>query len=138
MPSNRKQAMLPVGSTLIHNPIGTACGFHLLIGKARCYFTPGVPSEFKRMIDEQILPDLGAHFAAGTTEVRRYFTFGVSESSLSDQLDTQAWPEHIDLGYRSSIPIIELKRSVSRQNRRISQPQSTVTRCDYTFLGGTR
>lgn len=107
--SNRKQTMLPVGSTLIHNPIGTACGFHLLIGKARCYFASGRAIRFKRMIDDQILPDLGAHFAAGTAEVRRYFTFGVSESSLSDQLDTQAWPEHIDLGYRSSMPIIELK-----------------------------
>jgi len=107
--SNRKQAMLPAGATLIPNPIGTACGFHLRIGRARCYFTPGVPSEFKQMVDEQILPDLGTHFAAGTTEVRRYFTFGVSESSLSDRLDTQTWPEHIDLGYRSSMPIIELK-----------------------------
>lgn len=107
--SNRKQAMLPAGATLIPNPIGTACGFHLRIGRARSYFTPGVPSEFKQMVDEQILPDLGTHFAAGTTEVRRYFTFGVSESSLSDRLDTQTWPEHIDLGYRSSMPIIELK-----------------------------
>jgi nicotinamide-nucleotide amidase len=107
--SNRKQAMLPTGATIIHNPIGTACGFHLPIGKARCYFTPGVPSEFKRMVDEQILPDLGTFFVHGNTEVRRYFTFGVSESSLSDRLDTQAWPAHIDLGYRSSMPIIELK-----------------------------
>lgn len=114
--SNRKQAMLPAGATLIHNPIGTACGFHLRIGKARCYFTPGVPSEFKQMVDEQILPDLGAHFAHGSTEVRRYFTFGVSESSLSDRLDTQTWPKHIDLGYRSSMPIIELKL-ISQQSQ---------------------
>ena len=107
--SNQKQACLPSGATLIPNPIGTACGFHMRIGKARCYFTPGVPSEFKVMVDEQIIPDLATSHQKGNTEVRRYFTFGISESSLSDSLDTLPWPEHIDLGYRSSMPIIELK-----------------------------
>ena len=107
--SNEKQAMLPQGATIIPNPIGTACGFMMTIGRARCYFTPGVPSEFKRMVDEQILPDLGSQGSRGNTEVRRYFTFGISESSLGDRLDSLPWPAHIDLGYRSSMPIIELK-----------------------------
>ncbi len=114
--SNQKQACLPQGATLIHNPVGTACGFHMQLGKARCYFTPGVPSEFKVMIDEQIIPDLATHYQQGNTEVRRYFTFGVSESTLSDRLDTLSWPEHIALGYRSSMPIIELKL-ISQQAR---------------------
>ena len=39
--SNRKQALLPQGAMLIPNPVGTACGFALTIGRARCYFTPG-------------------------------------------------------------------------------------------------
>lgn len=114
--SNQKQACLPQGATLIHNPVGTACGFHMQLGKARCYFTPGVPSEFKVMIDEQIIPDLATHYQQGNTEVRRYFTFGVSESTLSDRLDTLSWPAHIDLGYRSAMPIIELKL-ISQQAR---------------------
>ena len=44
-PNNRKQAMLPAGSEVLDNPIGTACGFALDIGKARFFFTPGVPRE---------------------------------------------------------------------------------------------
>ena len=107
--SNRKQAMLPTGASLIDNPVGTACGFHLQIGRARCYFTPGVPSEFKLMVDEHIIPNVKHYLNVAQTEVRRFFTFGVSESTLSDRLDTQVWPTHIDLGYRSSMPIIELK-----------------------------
>jgi nicotinamide-nucleotide amidase len=43
-PNNRKQAMLPVTAEVIDNPIGTACGFALDIGKARFFFTPGVPA----------------------------------------------------------------------------------------------
>src|SRR6478609_553967 len=38
--SNRKQAMLPAGAAILDNPIGTACGFAVDIGKARFFFTP--------------------------------------------------------------------------------------------------
>src|SRR6476659_1740806 len=38
-PNNRKQAMLPTTSEVIDNPIGTACGFAMDIGRARFYFT---------------------------------------------------------------------------------------------------
>lgn len=107
--SNRKQALLPTGAAKLDNPIGTACGFELQIGQARCFFTPGVPNEFFRMVDEQILPRLTSQAPNQRAEVRRYFTFGVSESALSDQLDNMIWPPHIVLGYRSSMPIIEIK-----------------------------
>src|SRR5437867_10981430 len=42
-PTNKKQAMLPTTAEVIDNPIGTACGFALDIGRARFFFTPGVP-----------------------------------------------------------------------------------------------
>ena len=58
-PNNRKQAMLPVGAEVIDNPVGTACGFAVTIGRARFMFTPGVPRELKRMLEDQIIPRLG-------------------------------------------------------------------------------
>ena len=57
-PNNRKQALLPVGAEILDNPIGTACGFALDIGRARFFFTPGVPRELHRMLEEQIVPRL--------------------------------------------------------------------------------
>ena len=33
-PNNRKQAMLPATAEMIDNPVGTACGFAIDIGKA--------------------------------------------------------------------------------------------------------
>lgn len=112
--SNAKQAWLPQGCEILDNPVGTACGFlvrhQASHGQSRLFFTPGVPFEFKQMVREQILPRLKALAGAGIdTELRRFYTFGVSESALSDRLDAAPWPSGIELGYRSSMPLIELK-----------------------------
>ena len=40
-PNNRKQAMLPAGAEVIDNPVGTACGFAVNIGKARFFSRRG-------------------------------------------------------------------------------------------------
>ncbi|WP_368170004.1 competence/damage-inducible protein A [Aeromonas sp. R4-3] len=108
--SNSKQAWLPRGCEILDNPVGTACGFLVSHGQSRLFFTPGVPFEFKQMVCEQILPRLKALAGEETdTELRRFYTFGVSESALSDKLDAAPWPAGIELGYRSSMPLIELK-----------------------------
>ncbi|MGS4908690.1 competence/damage-inducible protein A [Aeromonas sp. 25-248] len=112
--SNTKQAWLPRDCEILDNPVGTACGFVVRHpashGQSRLFFTPGVPFEFKQMVREQIMPRLKALAGEETdTELRRFYTFGVSESALSDMLDAAPWPAGIELGYRSSMPLIELK-----------------------------
>jgi len=110
--SNAKQAWLPQGCELLDNPVGTACGFVVTVpaNQSKLFFTPGVPFEFKQMVREQILPRLKQLSGAQTdTELRRFYTFGVSESALSDMLDSAPWPVGIELGYRSAMPHIELK-----------------------------
>ncbi|MFQ2223635.1 competence/damage-inducible protein A [Aeromonas enteropelogenes] len=112
--SNTKQAWLPQGCELLDNPVGTACGFVVSHtsnhSQSRLFFTPGVPFEFKQMVHEQILPRLKSLAGEQTdTELRRFYTFGISESALSDKLDAAPWPAGIELGYRSSMPLIELK-----------------------------
>ncbi|WP_429233787.1 CinA family nicotinamide mononucleotide deamidase-related protein [Aeromonas salmonicida] len=112
--SNAKQAWLPQGCEILDNPVGTACGFVVSQmnsqGRSQLFFTPGVPFEFKQMVREQILPRLKQLAGAQTdTELRRFYSFGISESALSDMLDATPWPAGIELGYRSAMPVIELK-----------------------------
>ncbi|MGF1686437.1 CinA family nicotinamide mononucleotide deamidase-related protein [Photobacterium japonica] len=109
--TNIKQAMLPAGAELIDNPIGTACGFAMRLNRAWIFFTPGVPREFKQMVHEQILPRLSASFAANQTDrdCLRLYTFGLSESGISEMLDPLVLPEGFELGYRSYLPFIEVK-----------------------------
>ena len=86
-PNNRKQAMLPAGAELLDNPIGTACGFALDIGKARFFFTPGVPRELHRMLDEQIIPRLLARSGRPTASfLKRFHSYGLGESHVDSLL----------------------------------------------------
>ncbi|MGO1246977.1 MAG: CinA family nicotinamide mononucleotide deamidase-related protein [Oceanisphaera sp.] len=108
--SNSKQAMLPQGAELVDNPVGTACGFAIKLNRATLFFTPGVPSELKKMMSDEILPRMRQQLGQnGRSQVRRFFLFGLSESGLSDRLDHLTWPEGIALGYRANLPTIEMK-----------------------------
>ncbi|HEI8859145.1 TPA: nicotinamide mononucleotide deamidase-related protein YfaY [Citrobacter koseri] len=109
-PSNRKQAELPASAEFINNPVGTACGFVVKLNRCLMFFTPGVPSEFKVMVEHEIMPRLRARFALPEPPVcLRLTTFGRSESDLAQSLDSLPLPAGVTMGYRSSMPIIELK-----------------------------
>ena len=89
--TNLKQAMLPEGAEVLDNPIGTACGFAMRINRAWVLFTPGVPSEFKKMAHEQILPRLANQFSNNNArECIRLYTFGLSESGIGQSLQTHS------------------------------------------------
>ncbi|WP_316390303.1 nicotinamide mononucleotide deamidase-related protein YfaY [Citrobacter farmeri] len=109
-PSNSKQAELPASAEFINNPVGTACGFAVQLNRCLMFFTPGVPSEFKVMVEHEILPRLRERFSLTEPPLcLRLTTFGRSESDLAQSLDSLSLPEGVTLGYRSSMPIIELK-----------------------------
>ncbi len=115
-PNNRKQAMLPQGSEVLDNPIGTACGFAVDIGKARFFFTPGVPRELRRMLEEQIIPRLLAKSGLqASIYLKRFHSYGIGESHADSLL---AGIEEIDpdgavkLGFRAHYPQLETKLTV--------------------------
>ncbi len=45
---------------------------------------PGVPSEMRRMWDEQVIPRLAARFSARPVQSREVKTFGIGESALAE------------------------------------------------------
>ena len=112
-PNNVKQAMLPANAEFIDNPIGTACGFAVTIGKARFFFTPGVPREMRRMIDEQVLPRiLAMSGVTGVTRLKRFHTFGIGESRADQMLgDMEVFKDEggIKLGFQAHYPQLETK-----------------------------
>ncbi|HTV89632.1 MAG TPA: CinA family nicotinamide mononucleotide deamidase-related protein [Stellaceae bacterium] len=115
-PNNKKQAMLPAGSEILDNPIGTACGFAMDIGQARFFFTPGVPRELRRMLEEQIIPRLLAKSGApGTIRLKRFHCYGLGESHVDQLLEgvEALVPDgSAKLGFRAHYPQIETKVTV--------------------------
>lgn len=108
--SNRKQAEIPENAELVDNPVGTACGFALQLNRCLMFFTPGVPSEFKVMVEQQIIPRLKSRFELPEPPIcLRLTTFGRGESDLAAELEGIVLPEGVTMGYRSSMPIIEIK-----------------------------
>ena len=115
-PNNRKQAMLPSTAEVIDNPIGTACGFALDIGRARFFFTPGVPRELRRMLEEQVIPRLLARSGVPTTiYLKRFHSYGIGEShadSLLTGVEELVPDGSVKLGFRAHYPQLETKLTV--------------------------
>jgi nicotinamide-nucleotide amidase len=112
-PNNTKQAMLPATAEILDNPIGTACGFALDIGQARFFFTPGVPRELRRMLEEQIIPRLLAKTGRSVTiHLKRFHSYGLGEShvdTLLTGIEEMAPDGSIKLGFRAHYPQLETK-----------------------------
>ncbi|MBI4193449.1 MAG: CinA family nicotinamide mononucleotide deamidase-related protein [Betaproteobacteria bacterium] len=115
-PNNRKQAMLPAGAEVLDNPIGTACGFAVDIGRARFFFTPGVPRELRRMLEEQIIPQLLAKSGMqAAIFLKRFHSYGIGEShadTLLAGVEDLVPDGSVKLGFRAHYPQLETKLTV--------------------------
>ncbi len=141
--NNRKQAMLPDGAEMLDNPVGTACGFALDIGRARFFFTPGVPRELRRMLDDQIIPRmLDRAGVPAVIRLKRFHCYGLGESHIDQML---AGVEALDadgqvkLGFRAHYPQIEIKITVRGADegeivRRLAPVQDEVRRRIGNFI----
>ena len=139
---NRKQAQIPANAEMLDNPLGTACGFVLTLNKCLMFFTPGVPSEFKAMVQQQIMPRLRQCFNIVQPPLcLRLTTFGRSESELARELDPLPLPIGVVLGYRSATPIMELKLTGPASQRLTMEQvwqQVRAVAGENTLFEGTR
>jgi nicotinamide-nucleotide amidase len=108
--SNRRQAMLPAGCTVLENDVGTAPGFAVETRLGRLYCLPGVPYEMKRMWADRVLPDLRERLALVAPQRRLFRVLGRGESQLQDLLCEV--PERfpgLELGFRTRMPENQVK-----------------------------
>ena len=110
--ASRKQAFLPTGAECLQNPVGTAPGFRLKIGRCFFFFLPGVPGEMRRMLSDIALPQIIELMG----DKRRFYltrtlsTFGLTESQTFERLAglEKAFPQ-ISLGLGVKFPAIQVK-----------------------------
>jgi nicotinamide-nucleotide amidase len=115
--ANLKQAILPENCKIITNRIGSAVGFSLTLNDCQIFCTPGVPSELNIMLNEEIIPELASqsNFTA-EMDITRLQLFGIGESTLQSMLmkEFPHWPKEVEVGFRASSPLIELKLTVQK------------------------
>ena len=137
--ASQKQALLPEGAQCLKNPVGTAPGFSIKIGKCLFFFLPGVPREMRRMLSDSVLPQfLPILGAKGTIyRVRTLSTFGLTESRVFEHLaELENIFSKISLGLRVRFPEIQVKlytQGVDAQQ--LSENLETATRWVVDKLG---
>ena len=86
--ANKKQALLPVGSVCISNPVGTAPGFRIDIQGCTFFCLPGVPHEMKRMLTKDVIPLIRKNISHSCQPVMKKLItiFGMTEANVAEQL----------------------------------------------------
>ena len=97
--SNKIQAMIPTGATMIENTSGTAAGIDATLSfdlpvpnhsprkhTCRAFVMPGVPKEMVAMFTRDVLPHIRQHSGGAVILSRTLHTFGLGESSVAEKL----------------------------------------------------
>ena len=94
---NRTQAFFPEGAKPLPNPVGTAPGIWMRIGRTAFACLPGVPSEMKLMFRDRVVPVLREErFVESVIVHRKINLFGKGEAEIEAQA--------MDLTVRGRIP----------------------------------
>jgi competence/damage-inducible protein CinA-like protein len=86
--ANRSQAEVPSGATVLPNPRGTAPGLWVESEGKVVVMLPGVPSEMRGLLAEEVLPRI-AKLSGGERRVvrsRTVRTTGIAESALAERV----------------------------------------------------
>jgi nicotinamide-nucleotide amidase len=84
--SNRSQAMVPRGATVLPNRWGSAPGLWIDSPRGLVILLPGVPLEFRGLLEESVSPRLVERFALQPIRSRVLRTTGLAESKLGELL----------------------------------------------------
>ena len=83
---NRTQAEVPEGATVLPNPRGTAPGLWVEDRARVVVMLPGVPSEMRGLLAEEVLPRLAALGTGLVVRSRSVRTTGIAESALAERV----------------------------------------------------
>lgn len=120
---NQNQALLPQGTKIIDNPVGTAVGIWLEEDGRVFVALPGVPAEMRPMLLEGVLPLLrqeGRRFLLQ----RKLRTTGIPESALYERLAAKIAGEgEIRVAFLPGFLGVDIRLSLLTANREHGQRQ---------------
>lgn len=89
-PSIARQAVLPAGSSILENSVGTAPGFSLKIGRTQLFVFPGVPREAQVMakvhLSSFLMKENNNKKESRILWTHSFNTFGIAETDIQSHL----------------------------------------------------
>lgn len=133
--TNRIQAMVPRGATMISNSNGTAAGIDATYVSGdqktlcRVFVMPGVPREMQAMFTRDVLPHMKQQTGGAVILSRTLHTFGLGESTIAEKLgDLMRRDRNPSVGTTVSGGVVSL-----RLNARYPSAKIAVTELGRTY-----
>lgn len=122
--NNRRQARVPRGARAVLNDEGSAPLVIQQRGRCTFFFVPGVPREYRHLVEAHVVPAIAKLAPAKTsfTALRVLKTMGLPESHLDAKVQplTSAHPD-VTFGYRTHAPENHLKLLATAATRELAQ-----------------
>ncbi|WKZ58870.1 MAG: competence/damage-inducible protein A [Cyclobacteriaceae bacterium] len=115
---NRQQAALPECCKAVRNELGTAPGMWFDRSDKVFVSMPGVPHEMKKMMTDNVIPQLLQKYQTPTIRHQIIKTVGIGESFLAEKIASweNALPSHIKLAYLPSLGEVKLRLTAIGQS----------------------
>jgi nicotinamide-nucleotide amidase len=111
-PSNRSQAEVPRGATVLRNRWGTAPGLWLEGAPGLVIMLPGVPAEMRKLLEHEVTPRLAARADGSVIRSLVVRTTGIPESTLAERMgDVEAEITPLTLAYLPGLEGVDLRLS---------------------------
>jgi nicotinamide-nucleotide amidase len=112
--NNARQALVPEGAEAVLNPVGSAPMVIQRMGRCTLFYVPGVPREYKHLVEREVLPRIDKLLAADPQRLFRagriLKTVGLAESHLDVKVAPLAKKHsRVVFGFRTHAPENHLK-----------------------------
>ncbi len=103
--TNARQAHVPSTATVLESNCGTADAFLTPVSTAKVLSLPGVPSEFRTLLDRYF----STICSDGDQLCRRTLhLFGIGESDIAARLEALRPPDGVDITYKAETPYVRV------------------------------
>lgn len=128
---NENQALIPTGSQIFKNKIGSAVGIGIIEPHSLFIALPGVPTEMKQMLDEEIIPYLLSKKLGQPVRIVTLKTNGLFESQVAEIIAPDLKLESgVKLAYLPAFSGVDL-RVVAVSDEQIDADEKVQKIVDY-------
>ncbi len=108
---NRRQALVPSRSEVLHNAYGTAPGMWMKGHKSIIISLPGVPFEMKQLVSNIVIPRLCDAYHRPFIYHKTLITYGLGESAIAARIEDieHSLPSYIKLAYLPNLGKVRLR-----------------------------